>query len=68
MSAQTRNNIYGTLLKRIFSLRIFSVAWKVVSYWPTLLSAAKRHEYGLYKVDEQPPVAVMSERELAPVA
>src|SRR5262249_37195048 len=36
MSVQTRNHIYGSLFRRIFSPRIFAVAWKALHYWPAL--------------------------------
>ena len=57
MSSATRNHIYGTLFKRLFSKQIFSVVWKVMNYWPTLLTESKRREYGLYKIQEAPPAA-----------
>lgn len=50
MSAENRNQIYGSLLRRIFSKRIFSVMWKVVNYRPMLLTQALRDEFGLYKL------------------
>ncbi len=50
MSVDTRNQIYGTLLKRILSKEILSIARKVMEFRPTLLSASKRREFGLYSL------------------
>jgi hypothetical protein len=54
MSADTRNDIYGTLLKRIFSKAILEMAGKVIQYRPTLLTDSKRREFGLYRLTEAP--------------
>jgi hypothetical protein len=57
MSADTRNHIYGTLLKRVFSRSILAVAWKALNYWPTLLTESVRREFGLYKIEDGAPDA-----------
>ena len=56
MSPDIRNQIYATLLGRVFSTRIFSVVGKVTSYWPWLLTNSLRAEYGLYKLTDMIPV------------
>jgi hypothetical protein len=63
MSAETRNDIYGTLFRRIFSPRIFAVAWKALHYWPALLTQAKRREFGLYHLDDAPPFPAVAVQE-----
>jgi hypothetical protein len=50
MSAQTRNSIYKSLFKRVFSAQILGTLRKVVSYWPTLLTEGRRKEFGLYQL------------------
>jgi hypothetical protein len=67
MSAQTRDHIYTTLLKRLFSPRIFATMWKVVNHWPTLLTEARRQEFGLYRLGE-PGAAPVEKRTLEAVA
>ena len=57
MSAESRNSIYKALFKRIFSLQIFHTLWKLVNYWPTYLTEAKRKEFGLYQLPSAAPTA-----------
>ncbi|HZZ78545.1 MAG TPA: glycosyltransferase family A protein [Gemmataceae bacterium] len=57
MSAQTRNEIYGSLFRRVFSKRIFAIAWKLLNYRPHLLTEARRREFGLYTLGERHPTA-----------
>lgn len=63
MSSHTRDHIYASIIGRLFSKQIFSVAWKILRYWPTLLTRSKRGEFGLYKIGEQWRSALPSARQ-----
>ncbi len=58
MSADTRKHIGRTLLARLLSRRLISVAWKAMHYWPALLTRARRAEFGLYPIAAAAPRTV----------
>lgn len=52
MSADTRNQIYRTLLKRTMSAGVLPVANKLLHYRPVLLTESKRREFGLSRLED----------------
>ena len=50
MTSETKRQIHGTWLRRLFSRDIFSLAQKALKYRPALLTGAIRREFGLYKI------------------
>ena len=55
MSSETKQQIHGTLLKRVFSREIFALGRKLLKYRPALLTAALRREFGIYDIDQPAP-------------
>jgi hypothetical protein len=53
MSAETKGQIHGSLLKRIFSKDVLTVAKKVLKYRPALLTPSIRREFGLYEISRE---------------
>ena len=52
MSSETKQQIHGTLLRRVFSRAIFSLVKKVGKYRPALLTRAIRREFGIYNIGQ----------------
>ena len=53
MTTETKHQIHGTWLRRLFSREIFSLAQKLLKYRPALLTGAIRREFGLYEITDK---------------